>query len=234
MKVAWKVFKVVVIVVLFLVSVFFLYKGYLVYFKYHIRNFQYIPVQGEKAILTSKECSLSLGDFSICLPDSFSLDVDKTYVKDGISYFDSFGHVIISVVRDNDLEADIRRVTEDTDEDFSRVINRYQIYNLMDILHYLDEHMNDSISVLSSVSDIQMSYISKKLVDANLPNGDVYYLSGNYQGYLVKQSRNYYIYIYHDDKIYEFTFLNSPSDTDYFNDDIVLDILSSVRFKVEI
>ena len=82
MKVAWKVFKVVVIVVLFLVSVFFLYKGYLVYFKYHIRNFQYTPVQGEKAILTSKECSLSLGDFSICLPDSFSLDVDKTVLSE--------------------------------------------------------------------------------------------------------------------------------------------------------
>ena len=91
---------------------------------------------------------------------------------------------------------------------------------------------DDSITVFTPVSDIRMSYLSKVLFDMSFPSGDISYLTGNYYGYLIKQSRNYYSYLYRDNKIYEITFLNSPSDTDYFTDDIVYDILSSVHFKM--
>lgn len=234
MKVIGKVLKFgFIVVVLFFIS-FFLYKGYLVYVKYRVTNFQYSPVQGNVDIKTSRECDLDFGDFSICLPEQFSMDTNKTYVKNGISYFDLETHVVISTVLDNDLEKNIQQILEsdDVDDNFSSVLEEYQIHNLVDVLHYLDQHADDSITVFTPVSDIRMSYLSKVLFDMSFPSGDISYLTGNHYGYLIKQSRNYYSYLYHDDKIYEITFLNSPSDTDYFTDDIVYDILSSVHFKM--
>ena len=65
-----------------------------------------------------------------------------------------------------------------------------------------------------------------------LPEGDLYYIEGDYHGYLIKQKTNYYFYFYDDngDK-YHISFGNSGLEDDYFNDDNVFSFLGSVRME---
>ena len=116
--------------------------------------------------------------------------------------------------------------------DVSEFKQKYQFSSTIDVLHYFEEHQHEKFSLFSKISDVRDYYIMWNLVNSLLPEGDLYYIEGDFQGYLVKQKNNYWFYFYDDNgNKYSISFGNSGLEDDYFNDDNIFSYLGSVRVE---
>lgn len=209
--------------------VFLGYRSYLVYFKYKVVVDEYVPTKGTLGLSSTEECDFHFKGLSICLPDGFTKDLDRKDNDFDVLYSNGEVDIAMSLMK-NDLSSSI----EDIDKhiDAKKIMKKYDISTMTDVLHYLDKHGKDKFTIFSKLSDIQFYYVARTLVDLLVPTGDVYYLDGDVgEGYMIKQKNNYFVYLYNGNNKYVISFYQEQLDDDYFNDDNVYKILSSIQFR---
>ena len=154
------------------------------------------------------------------------LNVDE----DVIGYTDSQNRFVLAGEVQENFDDDILSIDDKVDVlEFKK---KYQFTSTLDVLHYLEEHQDEDFNLFSKTSDVRYYYIIWNLVNDLLPEGELYYIEGDYQGYLIKQKNNYYFYFYDDNgNKYHISFGNSGLDDDYFDDDNIFSFLGSIRVE---
>lgn len=222
-----KSIKIIIGLLLFFFIAYLACKVFIVYFEYKVITDPVVDFHGTIILEKTTSCDYTFGKFSVCVPSSFSL-IDA---GDGvIGYTDSQNRFILGGEVQENFDDDILSIDDKVDvSDFKK---KYQFSSTVDVLHYLQEHQNKKFNLFSKTSDVRDYYIIWNLVHMLLPEGDLYYIEGDYHGYLIKQKTNYYFYFYDDngDK-YHISFGNSGLEDDYFNDDNVFSFLGSVRME---
>ena len=202
------------------------FKAFLVYLGYRVTEDPIIKFRGTITLNQSNTCDVSFKGFSMCVPDGFAL----TNVWDDIVHFrDLEKRDIMGGKYDITLEDDILDI--DSDIDAEEFMKKYHFSTRNDVIHYYVKHQNDQFPLFSKISDVKDYYTIWKLVNVILPEGDLYYIDGDYEGYLIKQKNFYLFYLYDGDFLYSISFRNTDLKDNYFNDDNVFSIVSSVRFE---
>lgn len=185
-----------------------------------------IHYQGSFTLKEGDSCDVDWSDVSLCIPDSFSLvNTNDSSIR---AYADSSNRSIIMGFVDVSLEEEI----EIHGIQAEKFMKKYQFKDFVDVLHYYEKHQKEKISIFSFPSSVKEYYVIWSLVNLFLPEGDFYYINGDYYGYLVKQKNNYVVYLYHNNgKLYSIYFANSGLSDNYFTDSKVQEILGSFRFK---
>ncbi len=222
-----KSIRIIVILLVFVFIVYLAVRGFIIYFGYRLETDDFIRFQDTITLEKNRTCDYTFGDFSVCLPDSFSLiQADD----DVIGYTDAQKRYVLAGEVEGDFDSDILSV--DDKVDVSEFKQKYQFSSTIDVLHYFEEHQHEKFSLFSKISDVRDYYIMWNLVNSLLPEGDLYYIEGDFQGYLVKQKNNYWFYFYDDNgNKYSISFGNSGLEDDYFNDDNIFSYLGSVRVE---
>ena len=222
-----KSIRIIVILLIFVFVVYLVVRGFIIYFGYRPETDDFIRFQDTIILEKNRTCDYTFGEFSVCLPDSFSLIQAE---DDVIGYTDSQNRYVLAGDVEGDFDSDILSV--DNKVDVSEFKQKYQFSSTIDVLHYFEEHQNEKFSLFSKISDVRDYYIMWNLVNSLLPEGDLYYIEGDYYGYLVKQKNNYCFYFYDDNgNKYSINFGNSGLEDDYFNDDNIFSYFGSVRVE---
>lgn len=222
--------RIIKFLIFVLILIFIIYFLYSLFYAFSINK---IISDGDiiryKGSLTLKEedvCDFVWHDVSICIPDSFSRveSTDDFF----LGYADSNSRYIVMAPFQGSLEEEIRAYNINV----QRFMKKYQFQDIVDVLHYYEKNKKERIPVFSLPHSTKEYYVIWSLINLYLPEGDLYYIEGDYYGYLIKQKNNYTVYLYNDNgKLYNISFGNSNVKDHYFTDENIQDILSSIRFK---
>lgn len=227
MKSDAKNIKLIIWLLIFVFVAYLICKVFIVYFEYRITTDPVIAFRDTITLKINKTCDYTFGNFSVCVPEDFSLlNVDE----DVIGYTDSQNRFVLAGEVQGNFDDDILSIDDKVDVlEFKK---KYQFTSTLDVLHYLEEHQDEDFNLFSKTSDVRYYYIIWNLVNDLLPEGELYYIEGDYQGYLIKQKNNYYFYFYDDNGTkYHISFGNSGLDDDYFDDDNIFSFLGSIRVE---
>lgn len=123
----------------------------------------------------------------------------------------------------------------------SHVLEKYNIHDTMDLIHYYEKHYDDKYNVFTPSDKIKMHYIAKTYTQMSVPvYDDFYYLTGDLYGRLTEYenkklptkwssvySATFYIrYDQYSTSSTSITFHNNNEN--YFNHENVVEILESI------
>ena len=222
-----RIVKIILGVIVLIVLGWLLYKAFLLYFAYRITEKDLIDYQGTITIDKSGTCDVSFDGFTMCIPEGFS---NEEVSEDTVVYADSERRFVMGSRSLEDLDANISDLDNNIDVD--QFMKKYHFSTMTDVLHYYENHQNEKPHLFSKSSDIRDYYIIWNLVNLYLPEGSLYYIEGDLDGYLVQQKNNYYFYLYHNQNYqYHVSFGNSDLSDYYFTKDNVISILSSLEYE---
>ncbi len=222
-----RIVKIILGVIVLIVLGWLLYKAFLLYFAYRITEKDLIDYQGTITIDKSGTCDVSFDGFTMCIPEGFS---NEEVSEDTVVYADSERRFVMGSRSLEDLDANISDLDNNIDVD--QFMKKYHFSTMTDVLHYYENHQNEKPHLFSKSSDIRDYYIIWNLVNLYLPEGNLYYIEGDLDGYLVQQKNNYYFYLYHNQNYqYHVSFGNSDLSDYYFTKDNVISILSSLEYE---
>lgn len=219
-----------------LVVMWFIYKAFLLHMYYYISwdTFDYDKSLGEVEIstveTTNSKTSILGADF--VLPEGFVFDKEKTdkSESDTMIYSDTLGRVIITYFREAELSGRLEEVKRGIN--VSKILKKNHVSSMVDVMKYLDQHQKSKVTFLSSLEDIQTQYVMVMLSMMSLPNGEHYYITGDYDGYLIQQKNTVLLYLLHNDMVYEFSFHNPSRDaTTKFTQADIVKFASAVTFE---
>lgn len=223
-------------VIVGLVVMWFIYKAFLLHMYYYISwdTFDYNKSSGDIQITTVETTSSKTSQLgvSFLLPEGFIFDKEKTDKSEpnSIAYSDALGRTIITYFRENDLSSRLLDVKRGIN--VSKILKKNQVTSMVDVMKYLDQHQKNKITFLSSLEEIQTQYVMVMLSMMSLPNGEYYYITGDYDGYFIQQKNTMLLYLFHDEKVYEFSFHNSFKDiTTKFTQADIVKFASTVTFE---
>ena len=222
-----RIVKIILGVIVLIVLGWLLYKAFLLYFAYRITVKDLIDYQGTITSDKSGTCDVSFDGFTMCIPEGFS---NEEVSEDTVVYADSERRFVMGSRSLEDLDANISDLDNNIDVD--QFMKKYHFSTMTDVLHYYENHQNEKPHLFSKSSDIRDYYIIWNLVNLYLPEGNLYYIEGDLDGYLVQQKNNYYFYLYHNQNYqYHVSFGNSDLSDYYFTKDNVISILSSLEYE---
>ena len=222
-----RIVKIILGVIILVVLGFLLYKAFLLYFAYRITDEDIIDYQGTITVDKSDTCDVAFDGFTMCIPEGFS---NEKTSEDTVVYADSERRFVMGSRSLEDLDKNIFDL--DNNIDVEQFMKKYHFSTMTDVLHYYENHQNEKPHLFSKFSDIRDYYIIWNLVNVYLPEGDLYFIEGDYDGYLVQQKNNYYFYLYHNQNYqYHVSFGNSDLSDNYFTKDNVISILSSLKYE---
>ena len=222
-----RIVKIILGVIVLIVLGWLLYKAFLLYFAYRITEKDLIDYQGTITVDKSGTCDVSFDGFTMCIPEGFS---NEEVSEDTVVYADSERRFVMGSRSLEDLDANISDLDNNIDVD--QFMKKYHFSTMTDVLHYYENHQNEKPHLFSKSSDIRDYYIIWNLVNLYLPEGNLYYIEGDLDGYLVQQKNNYYFYLYHNQNYqYHVSFGNSDLSDYYFTKDNVISILSSLEYE---
>lgn len=201
-----KIIFIIVVVLLALVLLgYFGYHAYLLR-KYHI-SYNYEAITEEVFISSGMSCEQEEVDFSFCLPDGFSYDAQNS-VNDMVIYTDEAGRMLSVVPLTDDLSYLFDSATsDDVTLNVNSILKKMDVSDMVDLLHYLDEENTESLSVFSSVEDIQLNYIASTIANFTLSFGNRrFYIVGDYSGYVISYNNQYDVNLCHQGMRYNFSF----------------------------
>ena len=220
---------IVISIIVFILVMLMLYQWFLVTSTNKvISSKSIINYKGTIHLTEGTNCNNSFNNLTFCVPDGFL----KKESSDNslVMYTDSDSRYFMIGKFQNSLEQEILDL--DDNINVKKFMEKYQFQDIVDILHYYEKHEQKEFSFLSFPSSIKEYYVIWSLVNIYLPEGDLYYIDGDYYGYLVKQKNNYWFYFYDDNgNKYSISFGNSGLEDDYFNDDNIFSYLGSVRVE---
>src|SRR5699024_9306172 len=162
-------------------------------------------------------CDVSFDGFTMCIPEGFS---NEEVSEDTVVYADSERRFVMGSRSLEDLDANISDLDNNIDVD--QFMKKYHFSTMTDVLHYYVNHQYEHSYLFSKSSYISDYYIIWNLVNLYLPEGNLYYIEGDLDGYLVRQKNNYYFYLYHNQNYqYHVSFGNSDLSDYYFTKDNV-------------
>lgn len=219
-----------------LVVMWFLYKAFLLYMYYPISwdSFDYNKSLGDIEIShveTTGSKTSRLGA-SFVLPEGFTFDKEKTDKSEPntMVYSDTLDRVIITYFGKSDLSGRLKDVRRGIN--VSKVLKNNQVSSMVDVMKYLDQHQKSKVTFLSSLKDIQTQYVMVMLTMMSLPNGEHYYITGDYDGYLIQQKNTMLLYLLHGHMVYEFSFYNPSKDvTTKFTQADIVKFASMITFE---
>lgn len=221
------IIKFFVFLLIFILIFFILYSLFYVFsVNKIISDNNIIRYKGSLTLKEGETCNVVWRDVSICIPDSF-FQVETTD-DSFLGYTDSSSRHILMAPVQGTLKGEIETYNINAE----KFMKKYQFQDVVDVLHYYEKNQKERISVFSFPHSTKEYYIIWALINVYLPEGDLYYIEGDYYGYLIKQKNNYTVYLYNDSgKLYNISFGNSSVKDDYFTDENVQEILSSIRLK---
>lgn len=221
-----KVWKNIIIVLVFVAAIILLYQAICIGVVYKPRGLSTLSFQSTISVEKTTTCDLDYPGLNICIPEGFSLvDTEENL----LSYKDSSDRYLVAGPVDGDLE--YRILEFDDHVDAKKLMKKYHFNDMVDLLHYYEKHQLEVFTLFSKVSDARDYYIIWNLANS-VPSGEIYYIEGDYHGYLIKQEHNYTVYLYHGkNQLYNISFGNAASDDTYFNGESVSSILSTVSFE---
>jgi len=215
-----RIVKIILGVIILVVIGWLLYKAFLLYFAYRITDEDIIDYQGTITVDKSSTCDVAFDGFTMCIPEEFS---NEEVSEDTVVYTDNERRFVMGSRSVEDLDANISDLDNNIDVD--QFMKKYHFSTMTDVLHYYENHQNEKPHLFSKFSDIRDYYIIWNLVNVYLPEGD-------YDGYLVQQKNNYYFYLYYNQNYqYHVSFGNSDLSDNYFTNDNVISILSSLEYE---
>lgn len=220
---------IVISIIVFVLVILTLYQWFLVTSTNKaISGKSIINYKGTIHLTEGEICNNSFNNLTFCVPDGFSR---KESSDDSlVMYADSSDRYLMIGKFQNSLEQEILDLNEDIN--VKKFMEKYQFQDIVDVLHYYEKHEQKEISFLSFPSTIKEYYVIWSLVNIYLPEGDLYYIDGDYYGYLVKQKNNYAIYLYDkNDALYNISLQDNKTSDGYFSIDNVKKILSTIHFQ---
>ncbi len=220
---------IVISIIVFILVMLMLYQWFLVTSTNKvISSKSIINYKGTIHLTEGTNCNNSFNNLTFCVPDGFL----KKESSDNslVMYTDSDSRYFMIGKFQNNLEQEILDL--DDNINVKKFMEKYQFQDIVDILHYYEKHEQKEFSFLSFPSSIKEYYVIWSLVNIYLPEGDLYYIDGDYYGYLVKQKNNYTIYLYDkNDVLYKISLQDSKTSDAYFSIDNVKKILSTIHFQ---
>lgn len=222
-----KVFIIVCCVFILIMIGILGYRGYLIYGKYQVSS-EYLVQDEEMEIDFSTSCEFSLDYYTVCLPESFTIDSENTVDGAMNVYQDTNGRRISFASIDEDLA----QVFEDVDGSFdaSELLDDVNIENTVDLLHYLDRYGYQNINYFSSMRDVKLNYVLSVLFENTIPDSDRSYITGDYTGYVLFYDNDYEVNLIHNHRRYVIYFSSNNSPVPFTESDII-SIIGSIQFK---
>lgn len=215
------------------VVLWFLYKAFLLHIYYYItwESFDYTKGLGEIEIYEERATGSreKFENASFVLPEGFSVDEKKAASAEPGSkiYSDSLGRVLMTYSKDDSLADRLKEVKRGISVE--KILKKNHVSSMLDVMKYLDHHKKEDVTFLSSVEDIQTQYVMVMLAMIGLPNGENYYITGDYHGYLIQQKNIMLLYLLHDETVYEFSFVGTK--TSKFSQADIVKFASTVTFE---
>lgn len=122
--------------------------------------------------------------------------------------------------------------------DVHSTLEKYNIHDTIDLIHYYENHYQDKYNVFTESSKIKILFIARQYCQMTLPNYDnFYYLENDLRGYTIEYSVHnkkkyfreatfYYPVDAYNVASYSISFFNGQEE--YFNQDNTLEIVSSI------
>lgn len=242
--------------IMFIVSIVFLIIGFLSFNRislfvkyggdvYRIKSKLYSnqAIENIEIINNDKANKTVLNNLNIYLPEGFELDsffsneYCETYKKN--SNKNSYDAEI--KICDNN-GAYLRKIGStgiEDDEDFKKVMNENNLNNTVDVLKYYINNRDYEASFFDKEDDLKLNYYVRNYTDNIITFYDeFYFLENDINGiyYFYEEKENVIgvdsvnrAFVEYNDKFYIISFTNK--DVDYFNKDIVFEIISSIVTK---
>lgn len=219
----------IVCFIVFLIIVYLLFRMFLIYVLYQPKGASVFTFKDDNIFLkSSNTCNNVMQDFTMCIPEGFSLKED--FGKgDTVTYTDHSGNLsIIASVDKTSIKKYIKE--NNVGVDVNQFLDKYQFENNTDVLKFLAENQDKKFNLLSNLSDVKEYKVIWEYAQNTFPMGEVYFIEGDYFGFLIIKGNNYRFYLDYDGKVYKVSFSNSSLANPIFTKDNVLEYVKSIQF----
>lgn len=230
MKVLRGIFRFIIFIII-LVVLYVVFRAFCIYVLLQPNGESIVHYQNKVITLQKgNTCSTSFSGFSMCIPDGFALEEDA---KDGfVTYTSSDQRGIIG----GEVEYSFEKFLSETDshitkEKIHELEQKYQFKTNTDILKYLSTHQDVKFNLSSNMKEEREFQLIWNYVQTYFPAGDVYFIDGDYHGYLIQRKNEYHFYLDYNNKSYVISFINKDLNDSYFTEDVVSSLCGSIQFK---
>lgn len=212
----------------FVMLVIVFYRLFLIYGKYKV-SYSYEAIHDEKIITKGDTCSVLFDNFSLCLPEGFSYSKDKSVEGHMYVYGDAFDRNLTISPLEDSLPTFFHNKREK--EEAARLLEKANIFTMVDLLKYLDQHAKDKFHFFSSLDDVKLHYFTTTIADNFIPEGEErLYIEGDYSGYIIHHKNSYDVNLCWNNMRYNLYF-SSGNSQNPFTEEEVLSIIHSIQFE---